>query len=117
MRHSPNDAIAAGLGENAVLQGRIPTGEIYSQNLAQQQPERDWILTRILWLDGLEAHNQNTKSRFIYIHGAPDEASFAAPSSKGCIRMRNADIMALFDLVAVGEIVQISDEKPAAKAY
>ncbi|KAA0442360.1 MAG: L,D-transpeptidase, partial [Candidatus Thioglobus sp.] len=77
------------------------------QKLAAQSPDRDWILSRILWLDGLEAHNQNTKARYIYIHGTPDETQLGISGSKGCIRMHNADIMALFDLVEVLDEVEI----------
>jgi lipoprotein-anchoring transpeptidase ErfK/SrfK len=79
--------IGDGLDIGAVLVARVPTGEIYSPKLKQQYPNRDWILTRILWLDGIEAHNKNTKARYIYIHGAPDEATMGVPSSKGCIRL------------------------------
>jgi lipoprotein-anchoring transpeptidase ErfK/SrfK len=85
----------------------VPTGEIYSPKLKQQHPDRDWILTRILWLDGLEVHNKNTKKRYIYIHGAPDEATMGVPSSKGCIRLRNQDIIELFERVKIGEDVVI----------
>ncbi|CAC9458314.1 Glutamate synthase [NADPH] large chain (EC [uncultured Gammaproteobacteria bacterium] len=99
--------IGDGLEIGAVLAGRVPTGEIYSPQLKQQYPNRDWILTRILWLDGIEVHNKNTKARYIYIHGAPDEATMGVPGSKGCIRLRNQDIIELFERVKIGENVVI----------
>jgi hypothetical protein len=92
---------------NSVLKGRVFTSEIYTVALAQQYPDRDWILTRILWLDGTENHNANTKGRYIYLHGSPNETPMGIPGSKGCIRMRNKDIIELFDLVQIGEEVAI----------
>ncbi|HEY5791726.1 MAG TPA: L,D-transpeptidase [Chthoniobacterales bacterium] len=83
-------------------QSRIPTGEILDQG-----GEEDHVLTRILWLSGLEAENANTRGRYIYIHGTNQEALLGAPASHGCIRMRNADILRLFDAVAQGTPVQI----------
>ncbi len=103
------EKIGSDLLSGAVLTGRVPTGEVYSAELGRQHPERDWILTRILWLDGLEAHNQNTKARYIYIHGTPDSEPMGVPMSHGCIRMRNDDIIELFDRVEVGEMVMIDD--------
>ena len=70
--------------------------------------DEDAILTRILWLDGCEASNANTRERYIYIHGTPEEHLLGTPASHGCIRMRNADIAALFERVAVGTEVDIS---------
>lgn len=92
---------------NSVFVGRRPTGEIYSPQLAIEQPQRDWILSRILWLGGLEPGknrfgNVDTTWRYIYIHGCPDEALQGVPASHGCIRMLNADVVALFDMVNVG---------------
>lgn len=101
---------------NAVFVARKFTGEIYSPDLAKQFPTRDWILSRILWLEGCEAgFNQgenalgccDSRARFIYIHGTPDSEPMGVPLSHGCIRMRNADIMALFDNVEVGINVYI----------
>ncbi len=92
---------------NTVLVARKPTGEIYSKELAEQYHDRDWILTRILWLEGVESHNKNTKDRYIYIHGTPDQTLMGVPGSKGCIRMRNQDIIELFDHVQTGEDVAI----------
>jgi len=91
----------------SVLVSREPTGEIFSKTLFDQNPDRDWILTRILWLEGLETHNNNTKKRYIYIHGSPDETPMGTPGSKGCIRMHNEDVIELFDHVQTGEDVVI----------
>ncbi len=90
------EKIGSNLELGSVLVGRQPTGEIYNTNLAKKNPDRDWILTRILWLDGIEVHNQNTKNRFIYIHGSPDETQMGLPGSKGCICMHNYDGFELF---------------------
>ena len=101
---------------NAVFVGRVPTGEIYSAELGKRQPERDWILSRILWLSGLEegvnkgSNSQggcDTYQRYIYIHGTPDSEPMGAPLSHGCIRMRNEDIMELFEQVKEGTAVKI----------
>ena len=101
---------------NAVFIGRVPTGEIYSAELGKQHPERDWILSRILWLSGLEegvnkgSNSQggcDTYQRYIYIHGTPDSEPMGAPLSHGCIRMRNEDIMELFEQVKEGTAVKI----------
>jgi lipoprotein-anchoring transpeptidase ErfK/SrfK len=86
---------------NSVFIARRPTGEIYSVELAKQQPERDWILSRILWLGGLEPYKNrygdvDTSWRYIYIHGSPDHLLQGKPESHGCIRMKNADVMDLF---------------------
>jgi lipoprotein-anchoring transpeptidase ErfK/SrfK len=95
-----------------VFVGRRPTGEIWSEALTREHPERDWILTRILWLSGLEKGfnrlgDVDTMRRYIYIHGMPDSEPCGVPASIGCIRMRNADIIELFDRVAVGTPVII----------
>ena len=97
---------------NSVFVGRRVTGEIYTAELSQQYPQRDWILTRILWLGGLEAglnrYGQVDSSwRYIYIHGCPDHLMQGNPESHGCIRMRNADVLALFDQINIGELVFI----------
>lgn len=104
--------VGAELPSNAVLVGRRFTGEIYSPELALQYPKRDWILTRILWLTGLESGfnrggNCDTLRRFIYIHGCPDSAGIGIPASHGCIRMRNRDLLELFAKVAIGDKVWI----------
>ena len=105
--------VGAGLPLNTVFVGRRPTGEIYDSGLAVRHPERDWILTRILWLTGLESGRNrggecDTLRRFIYIHGCPDTAPMGVPLSHGCIRMRGRDLLALFERVAAGDRVFIA---------
>jgi hypothetical protein len=97
---------------NSVFVGRRFTGEIYSPDYRVRYPQRDWILTRLLWLGGLEPIKNrygkvDTLRRFIYIHGCPDEEPMGIPLSHGCIRMRNQDIMTLFEQVDVGTRVLI----------
>ncbi len=104
--------VGAGLPVNTVFVGRRPTGEIYDADLAARYPERDWILTRILWLTGLEpGHNRggrcDTLRRFIYIHGCPDHEPVGQPLSHGCIRMHNPDLLELFGQVKAGDRVWI----------
>jgi lipoprotein-anchoring transpeptidase ErfK/SrfK len=106
--------IGVGCQENSVFVGRRATGEIYSELLAGQYPQRDWILSRILWLSGLEPGrnrlgNVDTMQRYIYIHGTPDSEPMGIPVSHGCIRMRNQDIIQLFDEVTVGTRVLIEE--------
>ncbi|TXI37148.1 MAG: L,D-transpeptidase [Methylophilus methylotrophus] len=106
--------IGDGAAENTVFVGRRPTGEIFTSALKLQFPERDWILTRILWLSGTEPGknrlgNVDTMQRYIYIHGTPDETELGVPGSHGCVRMRNADLVDLFDRVPVGTTVNISE--------
>lgn len=107
-RHHIAARIGAGMPVNTVFRGRRPTGETWSAAFAATQPvERDWILTRILWLAGNEpGFNQggdlDTYSRYIYLHGTPETVTLGVPGSRGCVRMRNADIIELFDSVAVG---------------
>lgn len=106
--------IGAGQPLNTVFVGRRPTGEIYDAELAARHPKRDWILTRILWLTGLEPGRNrggecDTLRRFVYIHGCPDTAPMGVPLSHGCIRMRNRDVWDLFERVAVGDRVCIAD--------
>lgn len=113
-RHEIHRKIGAGAPVNTVFVGRRPTGEIYDPGLAAREPGRDWILTRILWLSGCEpGRNQggdvDTRTRYIYIHGAPDEVEMGRPGSHGCIRLRNADMLTLFDLVDEGTQVIIRD--------
>lgn len=110
--HTIRAKIGAGMPINTVFVGRRPTGEIYSPQLRRLFPERDWILTRILWLSGLEPGKNrlgevDTMRRYVYIHGAPDEDPMGVPSSHGCIKMRNQDVIALFDRVPVGIRVKI----------
>lgn len=110
--HEIRAKIGAGLPLGAVLRGRRWTQEVYSPHLQVQQPGKDWILTRILWLSGLEVGKNrlgdvDTMQRYIYIHGSPPEASMGKPSSRGCIRMRNQDIVDLFNTVHVKTKVYI----------
>jgi len=100
--------------ENTVFIARRPSGEIYSSALRQQYPDRDWILTRILWLSGLESGNNrggevDTMRRYVYIHGCPDDDSFIAPSSHGCVKMRNKDIIRLYEQIETGIPVLIHE--------
>ncbi len=111
-RHRIKIKIGEGCPVNSVFVARRPTGEIYRRELAQQFPERDWILTRIIWLTGLESGKnrgglKDTLKRFIYIHGTPDSEPMGVPLSHGCIRMRNEDLIGLFDKVETGDLVEI----------
>jgi len=111
-KHIVRAKIGAGAPANTVFVGRRPTGERYTPELGERFPDRDWILTRILWLSGCEpGFNRlgpvDTMRRFIYIHGSPDAYEMGKPGSIGCIRMRNADIVDLFDRVAPGTAVEI----------
>jgi lipoprotein-anchoring transpeptidase ErfK/SrfK len=113
-RHIIRAKIGAGQPLNAVFVERRPTGEVYAPGLAGGFPGRDWILTRILWLSGCErGYNRmgpvDTMRRAIYIHGSPDTAEMGKPGSGGCIRMRNRDIVELFDLVPVRTLVEIQE--------
>ena len=107
--------IGAGLPANTVFVRRRPTGELWTPELAEQFPGRDWILTRILWLSGCQpGHNRlgcvDTMRRYVYIHGSPDSAEMGVPGSHGCVRMRNADIIELFDRVPCYTAVDIRED-------
>lgn len=113
-RHRIRAKIGAGAPAGTVFVGRRPTGERYSQSLAAAHPGRDWILTRILWLCGEEIGRNrlgevDSMRRYIYIHGAPDTAEMGRPGSIGCIRMRNDDIIELFERVPAGTAVLIHE--------
>jgi len=113
--HRVAKKIGAESPQNAVFIARKPTGEVYNAELAAQFPERDWILSRILWLDGLEegfnkGEDHDTKQRYIYIHGTPDTQPMGVPMSHGCVRMRNEEIIELFDLVAEDALVYLSEQ-------
>lgn len=113
--HQIRARIGAGLPLNTIFVGRRPTGEIYSPQLRLNYPQRDWILTRILWLSGLEIGRNrfgavDTMARYIYIHGCPDEDQIGIPSSHGCIRMRNHEIIEFFERVTVGARVNIIEQ-------
>jgi hypothetical protein len=112
-RHIVRAKIGAGAPPNTVFVGRRPTGEIWTPELAARYPDRDWILTRILWLSGCEVGfnrlgDVDTMRRYIYIHGTPDTMEMGKPGSIGCIRMRNAHLVELFDLVPAGTPVEVS---------
>jgi lipoprotein-anchoring transpeptidase ErfK/SrfK len=110
-RHAIAEKIGADAPMNSVFVGRRPTGEIWSPAYATTQPPgRDWILTRILWLTGLEPGvNQggevDSHARYIYLHGTPDDTALGRPGSRGCVRLRNRDIVELFAHVEVGDEV------------
>jgi lipoprotein-anchoring transpeptidase ErfK/SrfK len=111
--HVVRAKIGAGVPINTVFVGRRPTGEIYMPELGAKFPGRDWMLTRLLWLSGCEVGRNrlgkvDTMRRYIYIHGSPDSVEMGKPGSIGCIRMRNADLLQLFDCVPVGTQVEIS---------
>jgi L,D-transpeptidase YbiS len=113
--HIVRAKIGAGAQANTVFVGRRATGEICTPELMAQFSDRDWILTRILWLSGKEIGknrlgNVDTMQRYIYIHGTPDSTDMSKVGSHGCIRMRNSDVIALFDLVAVGTPVYIHND-------
>lgn len=102
--HTIRAKIGDGRPANTVFVGRRPTGETFSNGMREQFPRRDWILTRILWLSGLEPGvnrlgQVDTMRRYIYIHGCPDSDEMGAPSSHGCVKMRNSDVIDLFDRV------------------
>ncbi|WP_417550798.1 L,D-transpeptidase family protein [Methylophaga sp.] len=105
--HTIRACIGEGQPVDTVFRGRRPTGEIYTTELAEQFPDKDWILTRILWLSGVEPGknrlgNVDTMRRYIYIHGTPDSEPMGIAKSHGCIRMHNQDLLALFELVKPG---------------
>ena len=110
--------IRAKIGSDApacsVFVGRRATGEIYTDALAAQFPNRDWILTRIMWLCGTEhgvnrLGNVDSMRRYIYIHGTPDTEPMGVAKSHGCIRMRNDDVLKLYDWVPAGCPVKIEN--------
>lgn len=114
-RHIIRAKIGAGQPDSTVFVRRRPTGEIWTPALGEAFPGRDWILTRILWLSGCQAGcnrlgSVDTMRRYIYIHGSPDSAEMGLPGSHGCVRMRNADIIELFDLVPCYSEVEISED-------
>jgi len=113
-RHRIRAKIGAGCSPNTVFVSRRPTGELYTRELRSQHPQRDWILTRILWLCGEEPGKNrlgevDSMRRYIYIHGCPEEDPMGEPSSHGCVKMRNADVIRLFDRVPVGTKVLIQE--------
>ena len=112
--HVVRAKIGEGAPSNTVFVARRQTGEICTPALMAEFPNRDWILTRILWLSGTDIGknrlgNVDTMQRYIYIHGTPDSTDMNKVGSHGCIRMRNSDVIALFDMVEVGTPVIISE--------
>lgn len=110
--HRVRAKIGAGLPPGTVFVGRRPSGQVYGPALEARHPGRDWILTRILWLGGLEPGrnrygSRDTQRRYIYIHGCSPRAPMGEPRSHGCIRMRDAELLALFDAVRAGDGVLI----------
>lgn len=113
-RHYVRAMVGEGQRLGTVFVARRPTGEIYTPELAARHPERDWILSRILWLCGCESGMNrgpgvDSFRRFIYIHGTPDTEPMGEPRSHGCIRMRNTDVVRLYDLVTPGTAVTIEE--------
>ena len=114
-RHLIRAKIGAGAAENTIFVRRRPTGEVWSAAFGLEHPGRDWILTRILWLSGCEPGcnrlgRVDTMRRYIYIHGTPEHVEMGTPGSHGCIRMRNADIVELFDLIPAYTPVEITED-------
>jgi len=112
--HLVRAKIGADACENAVFVGRRATGEVYSPELAQQFPKRDWILSRILWLSGCEMGRNrlgdvDSMQRYIYIHGTPDSEPMGQAESHGCIRMRNSEVIELFNKLEVGTVLWIQE--------
>ncbi len=112
--HVVHAKIGSGCPAGTVFEGRRTTGEICTPELLRAEPGRDWILTRILWLSGLEVGvnrlgDVDTMRRNIYIHGCPDSLELGVPGSAGCVRMRNEDVIALYDNVEVGTLVRIEE--------
>ncbi|MGH8686815.1 MAG: L,D-transpeptidase family protein [Burkholderiales bacterium] len=112
-RHIVRAKIGAGRPIGSVFVRRRPTGEVWTPELHEKYPGRDWMLTRLLWLSGCEVGRNrlggvDTMRRMIYIHGAPESAQMGAPGSHGCIRMRNADVAELFERVPPYTQVEIS---------
>ena len=111
-RHRIRARIGAGAPAGAVFRGRRPTGEVWSREFAAAHPGCDWILSRILWLCGEEPGRNrggevDTMRRYIYLHGTGDDQPMGVARSHGCVRMRNRDIIELFELVPAGTVVEI----------
>ena len=101
--------IGDGLAAGAVIKNRNATGEVVKANA----PGRDAIVSRVIWLRGMDGNTANTRERCIYIHGTAEEKLIGRRASYGCIRMRSKDVIALYGLVHIGDHVRISD-KPLA---
>lgn len=113
-RHIVRAKIGGGLPSGAVLRGRRWTGEVWTPELHAREPGRDWILSRILWLSGCEPGRNrlggmDTFRRYIYLHGTPFTAELGTPQSKGCVRMRNEDVIELYELVSPRTEVELHE--------
>jgi lipoprotein-anchoring transpeptidase ErfK/SrfK len=95
------------LPAGAVIKNRVPTGEVVNVNA----PGRDAIVSRVIWLRGMEQQNYSARDRCIYIHGTPEERRIGTPASFGCIRMRSRDVIALYDLAHIGMHVIVTQQK------
>ncbi|MGM0571696.1 MAG: L,D-transpeptidase family protein [Pseudomonadota bacterium] len=117
-RHYVRALVGRGAPQGTVFVARRPTGELWTPAMSREQPQRDWILTRIIWLCGLEkginrGPGVDSFRRFIYIHGTPDSEPMGEPRSHGCIRMRNRDVIDLFDRLSAGTPVTIEPDATA----
>jgi len=113
-QHIIRAKIGEGAAQDTVFVARRDSGERYSPDMSNEFPDRDWILTRILWLSGMEVGKNrlgavDTMRRYIYIHGCPDEDKMGIPSSHGCIKMKNSDVIELFDQVSYATLVTIEE--------
>lgn len=113
-RHIVRAKIGDGAPPGSVFVGRRATGETFQPRMRERFPDRDWILTRILWLSGSEPGRNrlgdvDTMRRLIYIHGCPDDVVLGTPGSHGCVRMRNSDVIELFERVPVGTPVVLAE--------
>ncbi|WP_341645082.1 L,D-transpeptidase [Thauera sp. SDU_THAU2] len=113
-RHRIRARIGAGAPYGTVFRGRRPTGECWTPEFAAAHPGRDWVLSRILWLCGEEPGRNrlgrvDSMRRYIYIHGTGDDQPMGVPLSHGCVRMRNRDVIELFELVQCGTRVEICE--------
>ena len=112
--HYVRAAIGAGQPAGAVFRGRRPTGEVFDAALAAEYPQRDWILTRILWLCGLEpgvnrGGSVDSQRRYIYLHGTPPDQPMGTPASHGCVRLRDSALLEVFDFAPPGTPVWLHD--------
>ncbi len=120
--HTVRAMIGEGLPSGSVLRGRRATGEIHTPALGAQFPERDWTLSRIIWLSGCQpGFNRlgtvDTLRRYIYIHGTPDDQPMGVPASHGCVRMRNTDVIELFALIRPGTPVLLLENPDARTGH
>lgn len=112
-KHYVRAVIGSEMPSNTVFKARRPTGEFWSVELNTENPNRDWILGRILWLCGLErginrGGDVDTFRRYIYLHGSPDDGVMGVPASHGCIRLRVSDMVTVFDYLGYGSLVDIT---------